>query len=412
MADLPTSLLLGKLSTLMPEAMRWLKRMVDVNSFTANAEGVNRAGEITAECFGELGFAPEFVASDNPEHGRHLFLRRKPGQGNPVLLVTHLDTVFPPGEEARNNFHWKEAPAENRIYGPGTVDIKGGTVLIWMILNALRELDPSLFSETNWIIAANSSEEVMSADFDAAARKRCPAGARAVLVFEGGPREGSVYHIVTSRKGRVEYRITARGRAAHAGSSHADGVNAIVHLSSAVKAAAAVTDYASHLTVNVGRIHGGTVLNRVPHEAVAELEMRAYDPVVLQRARTLVEHLATREKETRDAQIIVECLGETPAWPADERNEKLFLHWSRAAAALGLAAKPVPRGGLSDANYLFHFGPTLDGLGPCGANAHCSERSPDGSKVPEFVEIDSFVPKAAMNVLALRGMLAGGENVA
>ena len=72
-------------------------------------------------------------------------------------------------------------------------------------------------------------------------------------------------------------------------------------------------------------------------------------------------------------------------------------------------AQSVSRGGLSDANYLCHLGPTLDGLGPAGANAHCSERSADGSKVPEFVETDSFVPKAAMNVAALLGMPGAGE---
>ena len=67
--------------------------------------------------------------------------------------------------------------------------------------------------------------------------------------------------------------------------------------------------------------------------------------------------------------------------------------------------KSVSRGGLSDANYLCCLGPTLDGLGPGGANAHCSERSADGSKLPEFVEVDSFVPKAALDVLGLLRLL-------
>jgi glutamate carboxypeptidase len=45
--------------------------------------------------------------------------------------------------------------------------------------------------------------------------------------------------------------------------------------------------------------------------------------------------------------------------------------------------------------------PTLDGLGPWGENDHCSERSADGKKLPEFVEISSFVPKAALNTVAI-----------
>lgn len=70
-----------------------------------------------------------------------------------------------------------------------------------------------------------------------------------------------------------------------------------------------------------------------------------------------------------------------------------------------MRVKPVSRGGLSDANYLCDLGPTLDGLGPAGANAHCSEFSADGSKTPEYVEPLSFVPKALLNLLAIQGLL-------
>ena len=65
----------------------------------------------------------------------------------------------------------------------------------------------------------------------------------------------------------------------------------------------------------------------------------------------------------------------------------------------------MKRGGLSDANYLCGIGPTLDGLGPAGANAHCSEHATDGSKVPEYVEITSFVPKAMLNLTAIRRLV-------
>jgi glutamate carboxypeptidase len=318
-----------------------------------------------------------------------------------VLLVTHLDTVFPPDEEKRNHFHWEESPGESRVYGPGTVDIKGGTILIRMILQALRKFAPREFEETSWIVAANASEEVMAKDFADRAAERCPEGANAVLVFEGGPRFGAEFHLVTSRKGRAEYRISAHGLAAHAGSAHETGINAIVTLADAVKQASLLTNYEHQLTVNVGRIEGGTVLNRVPHEAFVELEMRAFDPAVLREAGAAVGNIARAISGPREAEIAVACLGLSPAWPADDATMRLFGHWRAAAAELALAAKSVARGGLSDANYLCHLGPTLDGLGPSGANAHCSERSADGAKVPEYVETDSFVPKAMMNVLAM-----------
>ena len=60
------------------------------------------------------------------------------------------------------------------------------------------------------------------------------------------------------------------------------------------------------------------------------------------------------------------------------------------------------RGGLSDGNLIWDAVPTLDGLGPWGDNDHCSERSPDGAKLPEFVDASSFVPKAMLNIIAIQ----------
>ena len=80
---------------------------------------------------------------------------------------------------------------------------------------------------------------------------------------------------------------------------------------------------------------------------------------------------------------------------------RLAALWQETAARIGMNLITEERGGLSDGNLLWDAAPTLDGLGPWGDNDHCSERSADGSKLPEFVEISSFVPKAVLNTLAL-----------
>jgi glutamate carboxypeptidase len=356
-----------------------------------------------------LGFSAEFVPSENLTHGDHLFLSCGDPELPPVVLVTHLDTVFPPEEEIKNDFRWLEAPSEGRIYGPGTVDIKGGTVLIWMLVRALQMARPQVFERHRWVIAANASEEVIGAEFGRRTEERVSRGARAVLVFEGGPREGDDFHLVTARKGRALYRLQAEGRAAHAGSAHASGANAIVALAGAVQAAARITDYARDLTVNVGSIGGGSVVNRVPQEAWADLEMRAFKPEVLDAACRQIEALAAAPASSSEARMLVDCTGTSPAWPASPTALALLEHWRGAAATLGLRIKNVSRGGLSDANYLCNLGPTLDGLGPSGANAHCSERTEDGIKVPEYVEPGSFAPKAELNVLALCSLLESQE---
>lgn len=387
----------------LPECLRWLRRMVEINSFTTNRDGIARVARVTAECFAELGFEPELASAADPAHGAHLFLRR--GQGRPVVLVTHLDTVFPPEEEARNDFRWREEGG--RVYGPGTVDNKGGTALIWLMLRLMRDELPELFEKTAWLIAANSAEEVTGSDFAEQTRARCPGGARAVLVFEGGPRDGRGSHLVVARKGRLEVRLECSGRAAHAGSGFAEGINAVVELARLLPGVAELADGGRDLTVNVADFHGGTVINRVPHEASASLEIRAFDPDVLRQAGEAVERLAGKTPGGADVRVI--RLGGTHAWPQAEGTRRLFETWQQAAASLGITAVPMQRGGLSDANYLHTLAPTLDGLGPAGGNAHCSERSADGSKVPEFVEPDSFAPKAALNVLALRDWLLNDE---
>lgn len=384
----------------LPEALDLLRRLVAVNSFTANAVGVDTVGHLTAEAFAPLGFHAESIPSATDGAGHHLFLRKSATERKePVVLVTHSDTVFPEEEEIRHGFRWDERPAEDRIYGPGTVDNKGGTALIWLMLSILREVAPDFFEQTSWLVAANAAEEVTGDDFARAATTLCGGSASAVLVFEGGPVDDRGWHIVTSRKGRSTWKLTVEGRAAHAGSQHREGINAIDALAGVLPDIAAQTSVPEDRTVNIGRVHGGTVVNRVPHEAVAEWECRATSPEALRRADEIFSGLSGIARG--GAILTATRTGFTPPWPGGEGARTLYRHWRKAAAALGLTSVSVPRGGLSDANHLSHLGPTLDGLGPWGGNAHCSVRSPDGSKVPEFVEAGSFVPKAVMNALAL-----------
>ena len=401
----PHDRLFSSLANLLPEAVEWLRRLVEINSFTSRPAGVKDVTHLTAEMFAPLGFQPEWIASENSEYGPHLFLRRQ-GQSEtpPVVLVTHSDTVFPPEEEERENFRWKEM--EGRIYGPGTVDNKGGTVLIWLMLQAMKEWNAELLESTNWLIAANASEEVTASDFGRLTRERCQKGAGAVLVFEGGPRQGDTFQIVTARKGRAEFVIDSIGKAAHAGSSHGEGINAIVGIAKCLAPISALSNSSQELTVNIAKISGGTVLNRVPHEAQAALEMRAFEPSVLAATESRIKQIL-EEHSHQTGSLQLRCEGRTQGWPGDGETMRLFDHWAEAARVLGYEAVSIRRGGLSDANYLAGLGPMLDGMGPAGANAHCSEWRPEEGKLPEFVEVDSFVPKAALNLVALTRVLQG-----
>lgn len=392
------------LESRVPAALELLRRMVGQNSFTGNPEGVNRTAELTAEAFAPLGFSAERVPSTNRAWGDHLVLSRPGKAVNGIAMISHLDTVFPPEEEERNHFHW--SVEGDRIFGPGTHDIKGGTVMMWLVLEALQALAPQTFEAVSWTLLWNSSEECFSPDFGELCRKRLPSVTRAALVFEAEGRAGKTPLLVLARKGRGSWRIKVSGRGAHAGGRHAYGANAVVQLGRTLERVAALTDYSRQLTFNVGTVRGGTVLNRVPHEAEAEGEFRAFTPESYEYGKRALMALAGPGEvrsvaDGYQCQVEVEVLTETDPWPRNAGTDSLFQFWQKAGAELELPVLFEERGGLSDGNATWDFVPTLDGLGPWGENDHCSERSADGKKLPEYVEISSFVPKAALNTLAI-----------
>lgn len=395
----------------LPAALDLLRQMVEMNSFTGNRAGVNALGRFTAGAFAPLGFTAEFVPSVNPNYGDHLVLTRAGRTQRSIALVSHLDTVFPPEEEARNNFRWQ--PEGDRIFGPGTHDIKGGTAMIWLVLQALRRQAPQVFEDITWKLFWNSSEETLSHDFGDVCKARFTNETLAALVFESEGRLADERLMVVARKGRGTWRATVTGRGSHAGAKHRHGANATVQLAHTIQRIAALTDYSRDLTFNVGTIAGGTVLNRVPHEAVAEGEFRAFTPEAYTHGKAALLALAgpgeVRSVADRYACTVgLEILTESRPWPRNADTDRLAALWCEAGVETGQRVNVEQRGGLSDGNLIWDAVPTLDGLGPWGDNDHCSERSADGSKLPEFVEVSGFVPKAVLNTTAILKLAAQG----
>ena len=365
-----------------------LEKMVNINSFTANITGINQLGDFTASIFKSLGFMSEAIPSNNPKFGNHIFLTREGSSNKSMAMISHLDTVFPPEEEIQNNFAWRVDG--NRVYGPGTVDIKGGTVMILIVLETLRRYFPEIFSSITWIIALDATEEVLSNDFGKLLNDRL---------------DSNTIAWVTARKGKANFKVLVEGRSAHAGNRHAQGANAIVQMSYTVQQIASLTDYEKLLTFNVGTIHGGSVVNRVPHFAEADVEMRTFSPEYFQEGVNKILALNGSSQVTSQdgfaCKVEIKQLDQTDPWPRNTETDRLFEIWKETGQKLNMQIIPEERGGLSDGNLLWKYFPTLDGLGPVGNNAHCSERSPDGSKDQEYVLASSFVPKALLNVLGI-----------
>ncbi|WP_275439071.1 M20 family metallopeptidase [Archangium violaceum] len=372
MGEAAASWLVGRLGE-MEEA---LSSLVEVNSWTENAEGGRKVGALLREQFAMPGLEAEVVRSTR--YADHLVFRSKGKAGlKPVALVGHLDTVFPPGKFEG----YRRDGALRR--GPGVLDMKGGLVVIAWALKSLAA-SGGLESLPPLRLVVVSDEEVGSPEGADVIRKAID-GADACLVFESG-RAGDA--IITRRKGTGMATAVAQGKAAHAGNNHQDGANALWALARFVDRVQQLTDYPRGITVNVGRVTGGQGKNTVPDHAVAEVDLRfctrADGEDLVRRFRQAAEEAASGVPGTR-----IEVNGGVAREPLErtEASAALMAAYGSCAHASGLGhAEAALVGGGSDASTSSSMGiPSIDGLGPRGKGFHT---------VDEFIEVDTLIPKA------------------
>lgn len=390
-----------------PAAVRFLQELVETNSFTLNAAGVESNAQRVIEQFAPFGFQVRREPCRIPGTGHHL-LFDSGGEAPAIALISHLDTVFSPQEEERNHFCW-QLDGE-RAYGPGTMDIKGGTAMMWLMLDALATQNADLFRQTRWILCFNAAEEMLPTDFGELCLRVLPQNTGACLVLEADSEKRENFCLVNARKGRGLFEVHVTGRNAHAGSRYRDGANAIHQLARVIDRLQGLTDLERETTVNVGKVSGGSVPNTVPAEAEAVLEMRSFDEAHFQKTKAAILAMngagdIQSASDGYPCRIEIRQISENPPWPKNAATMNLASLWQKTAAQCGYQLTSKPRGGLSDGNPLWNRFPTLDGLGPRGANAHCSRRSDDGAQEPEYVDLSSLLPKSLINCLALQELL-------
>lgn len=353
-----------------------LAELVSVNSFTENVEGGRQVADRLAQLFAIEGLETRRVKSDR--FADHLIVASaKPAAGKaPVALVGHLDTVFPPG-----TFEGYRRDGD-LARGPGVLDMKGGLVVVAWALQALAHAGALADVPLRLVIV--SDEEVGSPEGQAVIKSAIE-GAQAALVFEAG-RKGDL--VITRRKGTGAATVIAHGKAAHAGNAHKEGANALWALAKLVDRAQSLTDYARGVTVNVGKVTGGTSKNTVPDRAEALVDLRfetRADGEALVRA--LEE--AARECAAAVPGTSIEIQGGIARLPLErtEASAKLMESYGEAARLSGLGSGEAPLiGGGSDASTSHAMGiASIDGLGPRGIGFHTKD---------EQIEVATLVLKA------------------
>lgn len=390
--------------------LKKLKQVVGINSYTYNGKGVDAVGRIYTEWFSELGFKNQAISSVHPNCGTHLFFQKKGTSPYHLMLLSHLDTVYPESEEKENNFFWKEEG--DKIFGPGVLDIKGGTVLIYLYLTVLKENFPEVFQFFNWTILHNATEEPGGNDFAELARQQVTEKSLACLVYEGSENGESASDaiICVSRRGTARFKVESYGRSGHSGSCHKKGVNAVRELCRVVEKIEQLTQYEKDITFSVGVIQGGTAVNTIPPYAYCLVDVRANNPKDFEWAKQQLFNLQGEGELTSPldgfkSRLTVERQGEFPPWPTTEKNGELSQTIKKVCEKLGrqLYIQKV-RGGTSDGNFLYDLLPTIDLLGPNGANHHCSIQCLPQGQEQEYILKSSIIPQAELNIELIRAL--------
>jgi glutamate carboxypeptidase len=361
-----------------PRYLAELERLVNIDCGSYTPAGVNRVADVVEAALAGLGASVERIPHA-PHPGEaplgDLVIGRLAGSGPRLLLIGHMDTVFPEGTAADRPFRTDG----DRAMGPGTSDMKGGLLAGLHALAALRATGatPSV------TFVANPDEEIGS-PLSTPHIRALAAEHDAALVLECARASGD---IVSARKGIADLEITYTGRAAHAGVEPEKGRSAIVEAARQVIALHALNGRWPSVTVNAGVIAGGTRPNVVAAECRVELDLRAATVAEFDAAAAEVSRIVGQP--TLDG--VTSHLRRTAHHPPMERtaaNARLAALASAIAGELGFSVRDAATGGASDANTTSAAGlPSLDGLGPIGGDDH---------SVDEWLDLASVVPRTTL----------------
>lgn len=348
-----------------------LERLVKAESPSLDKMLTDRCGEqLMAMFMHHFGIEPDIF----PQRAVGDHMRFTYGEGDAqILILQHFDTVW---ETGRLSYRVESGKA----FGPGILDMKGGIVQSLWAVRALKEAG---WKPKKKIVFLCTSDEEIGSGCSRALIEEEAGKSEAVLVPE--PPVSRTGALKTSRKSVGKYRIRIRGKAAHAGNHHEDGINALEELARQIIYLHSLTDYLKGTTVNVGVANGGTRANMVADYAELQADVRTVNLEESERINSLITGL---QPMLPGIALTVEGGIARPPMVRSVHTERLFRLAVECGAELGLTLKEDSAGGGSDGNFTAALGiPTLDGLGAVGEGPHAEN---------ECVEMDQLPIRAAL----------------
>ncbi|WP_102264449.1 M20 family metallopeptidase [Mesobacillus jeotgali] len=363
--------LLKRLKEKQKESLSLLQEFVEIESFSHNKIGIDELGAHLIKIFSKYPITAQSLKEEH--YGNHLRIQLGTGEKQ-ILLLSHLDTVYPKGTIKKMPFQIEG----NKVKGPGVIDIKASYVMVYHLFELMQDINLKDY-QIVWLLT--SDEEIGSPAGRDVVKKEAEKS-RVVLVLEPATDAGAVK---TSRKGGGKYTIEVQGISAHAGLNPQDGANAIEELAFQITNIVTLADHSKGTTINTGEIKGGNLFNVVPEFARAEIDVRVSESSEVRRIQQAFGQLKSRNSRTK---LNVSGSVYRPPLIKTEITDQLLQIVQRKAEILGFSIDEAMVGGGSDGNYAAETGvPVLDGLGAYGGGAHSPE---------EFLWIDSLAERTAL----------------
>lgn len=311
------------------------------------------------------------------EHGDCLELRIGPERSSsrPILLLGHLDTVWPKGTLAEMSWRVEK----KRVWGPGVLDMKAGVLMGLTAVELLRGQN-ALRRPVRLLLVG---DEEIGSPASRALTEKIAQECAAVFVLEPAQGLGGAYK--TARKGVGQYRLHVEGVASHSGVDFERGHSAVLELARQVEAISGFTEQVRGLTLNVGVIGGGTKSNVVAAEAWAEIDVRIARH---EDGARIDRRLRSLRPQDKGCKLTWSGGINRPPMERTRPTRELFERAHALAAQMGLKLEEAATGGGSDGNFTAALGvPTLDGMGAVGEGAHARNES---------LLLEHLVPRTAL----------------
>jgi glutamate carboxypeptidase len=370
----PDSRVLAEAESCEPAARELLQQLVQIDSGTGDVVGLAAMSAALKTELQGAGMKVESVPALPPAAGDNLVATATGTGKGRILLIAHMDTVFPRGTVAQRPYR---IVGEHGI-GPGAGDDKAGIVTAVCALRMLRRLGFHDYARITLVL--NSNEETGSVGTRDLIRAKARESDAAINLERGVPPDA----VEITRKGSAVAMIDITGRAAHAGLEPEKGRNAITEASHQVLQLGTLADPGKQTTINVTVIQGGTAVNVIPDHAIVTADVRAFTPEEFDRVEKGLQKLAT-QTIVPQIELKTALKRNFPPWPRAASTDALLARAQRLYAEIDRELTGVPVGSSADVAFAAETGtPAIDGIAILGGGAH---------SVDDYADLSSIVPR-------------------